>query len=611
MLTENTDVPRQEDIMDLITDYVTKEITPADKARLQEWVDASPDNAQRLLTYTEIWLAMHGDHYDARAALRRFRQNIHKIERRHASMQRARRRRLIHRAHLWAAFVLMPIMLVASLYFYLQEKNVLAKPIEYTTLAGQQTTFLLPDGTAVRMEENSRLSYSARDFASGDRKVKFDGAAHFQVTADSLHPFDITTPHDRVHVLGTEFDLISRADGSYGMIVLDKGVVEHTNLDTNEEMHLTAGDVLTINNETNQEFRRTRTHCEMRWCPPHDVQDMHVQRYLAEDSVRMLLVNVDCTLDAGVYEMRVNEARDTVHFQRVGQQKTFQTGDGTRERPYIITTAQHLLNMRNALVPRQMTYFRLAADIDMFGIDWEPVNDRPNAQDYWIDFDGQYHTIRNLACTESSGRSSFFGVLCGECRNVGILNAVVAGSDSEAGVVAGRLGHPSYPGMSVVRDCYFTGHVTSKGYAGGLVGSVDGSAIISCVSTSVDAASQTLSSGGIAANVLGDLRIEHCYTGGNITGATASGALMKSATRPSASVSIDGLVVGCKSVCGNKNAYAVGNLQTSDTMHDMHQVDFLSLNGRRIPNGESYPDLVQFLESWPEVWFKRNVSPLY
>lgn len=116
----------------------------------------------------------------------------------------------------------------------------------------------------------------------------------------------------------------------------------------------------------------------------------------------------------------------------------FANGDGTQNNPYVIANAIHIQNMSKALIEKQTTYFVLSADIDMQGIKWAPLNDA-NGYHKWIDFDGRNHVIKNLTC-ESGTYRSFFGVLCGECRNVGFVDANISSPNTGIGIIAGYVG---------------------------------------------------------------------------------------------------------------------------------------------------------------------------
>lgn len=74
-----------------------------------------------------------------------------------------------------------------------------AHPVNFTTI-------ILPDGSTVKMNANTRIDYPER-FSANIRKVKLSGEAFFQVTRDTLRPFVIETENASVEVLGTSFNV--------------------------------------------------------------------------------------------------------------------------------------------------------------------------------------------------------------------------------------------------------------------------------------------------------------------------------------------------------------------------------------------------------------------
>ena len=65
---------------------------------------------------------------------------------------------------------------------------------------------VLPDGSKITMNINSTLTYP-RVFEAKRREVKFEGEGFFEIQADRSHPFIVATPHVKVRVLGTAFNL--------------------------------------------------------------------------------------------------------------------------------------------------------------------------------------------------------------------------------------------------------------------------------------------------------------------------------------------------------------------------------------------------------------------
>ena len=185
-------------------------------------------------------------------------------------------------------------------------------------------------------------------------------------------------------------------------------------------------------------------------------------------------------------------------------------------------------NMRSVLKSGIKVYFQLGADIDMTGIDdWQSLNGSGDFP-YEIDFDGDSHVIKNFKCS-AGDYPSFFGVLCGDCRNVGFVNASVSSTRQGIGIITGYLGlkdkgNGSKTGRIV--NCFTTGEVTGSGAAGGIAGvlanSYDGqeSYIKNCYSSATvnDQAASGGKAGGIAGRKVGvGGFIENCYAHGAVS----------------------------------------------------------------------------------------------
>lgn len=83
--------------------------------------------------------------------------------------------------------------------------------IEVLAIKGEQRVLMLPDGTQVRLNANSRLSYPAR-FEKGNRVVELFGEAYFDVVKDPKAPFIIKTDKMDVQVLGTTLNVRAYPD---------------------------------------------------------------------------------------------------------------------------------------------------------------------------------------------------------------------------------------------------------------------------------------------------------------------------------------------------------------------------------------------------------------
>lgn len=111
----------------------------------------------------------------------------------------------------------------------------------------------------------------------------------------------------------------------------------------------------------------------------------------------------------------------------------------------------------------------LDADITLSAGDgegnWIPVGYNITAMNYRSfkgQFDGQGHTISNLAVNESEGASGMFGLNEGTIKNLKLANARISGRYIVGGIAGKNNGY--------IIDCSFSGTVQGLGFVGGIAG---------------------------------------------------------------------------------------------------------------------------------------------
>lgn len=110
-------------------------------------------------------------------------------------------------------------------YTHQQKRPAAPTPNAISTKRGSKSRVVLPDGTEVWLNGDSRLTYDAGTFGD-NRNVLLDGEAYFDVATDAVHPFLIHTRAMDVRVLGTAFDVRSYADEQTTQTSLFRGSVE-------------------------------------------------------------------------------------------------------------------------------------------------------------------------------------------------------------------------------------------------------------------------------------------------------------------------------------------------------------------------------------------------
>lgn len=126
-----------------------------------------------------------------------------------------------------AAAVILFMVGFGSIQFYngLIQSDEIAKVITVTTKSGEKATITLPDGSIVKLNAASILSYP-ESFSEESRKVNLEGEAYFDVQKMNGKKFIVNTKTHAVEVLGTTFNVMSYAQDQTVEIVLLTGKVK-------------------------------------------------------------------------------------------------------------------------------------------------------------------------------------------------------------------------------------------------------------------------------------------------------------------------------------------------------------------------------------------------
>ena len=93
------------------------------------------------------------------------------------------------------------------------------------TEKGVKSSVVLPDGSCVKLNSDSKITYPVK-FIGSTREVSISGEAYFKVVGDSLHPMIVTTVKgSKIKVLGTEFNVKSYEDDPQETTTLYSGKI--------------------------------------------------------------------------------------------------------------------------------------------------------------------------------------------------------------------------------------------------------------------------------------------------------------------------------------------------------------------------------------------------
>lgn len=217
------DANKQQYIEELIGKYMSGSLTTDELQTLKQAVNIHTD--EELTTYVSAQWQQFNDMQPIDSALQQ--KMLARIKR-----QAKPNTLSIWRKKGWsiAASILIIMMTSLSVYLYhsnremsqLADRNVVVKVGK-----GERVSITLPDGTSVRLNSESVLSYQ-QDFGLKDRKVSLDGEGFFDVTRNEARTFIVNTQFMDIKVLGTAFNVYTYQYNDSVEMALVRGEVEVT-----------------------------------------------------------------------------------------------------------------------------------------------------------------------------------------------------------------------------------------------------------------------------------------------------------------------------------------------------------------------------------------------
>lgn len=113
---------------------------------------------------------------------------------------------------------------------------------------GLQKRIILPDGTSVILNADSRLSYDMHLFGEKNRTVNLSGEGFFVVSKDSLHPFIVQSGKINTCVLGTSFNIRNYRSESPN-VTLFSGSLQVASVTDKENLLIKPGEQVELNKE--------------------------------------------------------------------------------------------------------------------------------------------------------------------------------------------------------------------------------------------------------------------------------------------------------------------------------------------------------------------------
>lgn len=219
---------------DFILDYLTGGSVPEEFKRvIHRWIVEHSDDPEQVESMRKVWeqeLLLKRDDEDITGLLKVMGEidpdwNDSKLTQYIAATKKHRtpfKGWIKKSIKIVAASVIVIVLAIVSYFLYTHYAD---DTVVLTAEKGTTAEYLLPDGSKVLLNGNSRLSYRGNSFAK-KRDVKLDGEAYFDVIHEASRPFRVDMSGFRIEVLGTTFDAKNYSHSPLKEVVLLSGKVK-------------------------------------------------------------------------------------------------------------------------------------------------------------------------------------------------------------------------------------------------------------------------------------------------------------------------------------------------------------------------------------------------
>mgnify|MGYP002672678495 FL=1 len=223
--------------------YLSGDLDSESILLLKNEIRQSEEAKKTFESIEEIWVASMTqkelDSYDYKAAYQRF---LHKISEgnEHELTDNYNEKYSIYHIYRWIGGIVASILILVGatyLAYHQGQKNMqnTFADIVITTPNGSSTHINLPDGSTVKLNGGSRISYS-QGYGVNSRIVNLEGEGYFEVKKDSTRPFIVNSADMIVKVLGTKFNFCDYPQESQALVFLDEGKVHLKSIASQQEM---------------------------------------------------------------------------------------------------------------------------------------------------------------------------------------------------------------------------------------------------------------------------------------------------------------------------------------------------------------------------------------
>jgi transmembrane sensor len=259
----------------LIGKYLDGSASPADKKRINKWLNASPENRKEFDRIKSLWNSIEFPEKEKTITLNtdvaweKLRARISGSDSGGKTIRMIPESNVIQRSITYYLLRIAAVIVVV-VGLYTVYNNFLKRPDLVRIIAGDEITeSVLPDESYVTLNENTTLTYPEK-FTRDKRIVELEGEAFFEVKRNVNKPFVVRVPEAVIEVLGTSFNVRALESEPEVTVTVQDGMVMLTDRDDIAYVKLEKNERGVLNKETghiekyissdeNELFWKTRT----------------------------------------------------------------------------------------------------------------------------------------------------------------------------------------------------------------------------------------------------------------------------------------------------------------------------------------------------------------
>ena len=253
---------QQNEIDALIVSYLMDEIGEDELAILKKWAGESESNALYFDHMKELGVSdiseSEKEKYDASRGYDRFKERVNTSQQRRKHHNRSK-----------YLYPFITCCAVCAILFFIGKAiySNSNKPLQYYYVEApiaSTASFTLPDGSSIRLNAGSRLTYDSK-FGKKERLVHLEGEAYFDVKHDERKTFIVTTERMRVTDLGTSFNIKDYPDDEQSEIALVQGKVSLSTSENENSLEMVPGEIARVENSGKTTIRKGGIESAISW----------------------------------------------------------------------------------------------------------------------------------------------------------------------------------------------------------------------------------------------------------------------------------------------------------------------------------------------------------